>query len=122
MNQWSWFKTLVVDCKIAFRSASIQPMKGTGLCGRNDWRSLRNWTSKSVVSLEDQVMISITCLRVLKRFVSRSAVSNAQERRKPESSVGLPALRVSVIQDMRCVSRLQAVVVYSSAHYSGLVV
>uniref|UniRef100_A0A671MNV3 DENN domain-containing protein 5B n=1 Tax=Sinocyclocheilus anshuiensis TaxID=1608454 RepID=A0A671MNV3_9TELE len=30
-----------------------------------------------------------------------SPVSNGQEKRKPESSVGLPALRVSVIQDMR---------------------
>uniref|UniRef100_A0A671MNY6 DENN domain-containing protein 5B n=1 Tax=Sinocyclocheilus anshuiensis TaxID=1608454 RepID=A0A671MNY6_9TELE len=28
-------------------------------------------------------------------------MSNGQEKRKPESSVGLPALRVSVIQDMR---------------------
>lgn len=35
--------------------------------------------------------------------VSTTAVSNGQERRKSESSIGLPALRVSVVQDMRWV-------------------
>uniref|UniRef100_A0A8C1ENM0 DENN domain containing 5B n=1 Tax=Cyprinus carpio carpio TaxID=630221 RepID=A0A8C1ENM0_CYPCA len=33
--------------------------------------------------------------------LSESPVSSGQEKRKPESSVGLPALHVSVIQDMR---------------------
>ncbi|XP_067284256.1 DENN domain-containing protein 5B isoform X2 [Pseudorasbora parva] len=39
-------------------------------------------------------------------MLSESPVSNAQERRKTESSVGLPALRVSVIQDMRHIQNM----------------
>uniref|UniRef100_A0A8C2JKM4 DENN/MADD domain containing 5B n=1 Tax=Cyprinus carpio TaxID=7962 RepID=A0A8C2JKM4_CYPCA len=41
--------------------------------------------------------------------LSESPVSNGQEKRKLESSVGLPALRVSLIQDMRCVYCLRTV-------------
>ncbi|XP_056091707.1 DENN domain-containing protein 5B isoform X2 [Rhinichthys klamathensis goyatoka] len=39
-------------------------------------------------------------------LLSESPVSNGQERRKSESSVGLPALRVSVIQDMRHIQNM----------------
>uniref|UniRef100_A0A8C1EQT8 Uncharacterized protein n=2 Tax=Cyprinus carpio TaxID=7962 RepID=A0A8C1EQT8_CYPCA len=42
--------------------------------------------------------------------LSESPVSSGQEKRKPESSVGLPALHVSVIQDMRCVYCLKTCV------------
>ncbi|XP_051546794.1 DENN domain-containing protein 5B isoform X3 [Myxocyprinus asiaticus] len=37
---------------------------------------------------------------------SESPVSNGLERRKPESSVGLPVLRVSLIQDMRHIQNM----------------
>ncbi|XP_065140924.2 DENN domain-containing protein 5B isoform X1 [Paramisgurnus dabryanus] len=37
---------------------------------------------------------------------SESPVSNSQDKRKPESSVGLPALRVSLIQDMRHIQNM----------------
>uniref|UniRef100_A0A8C2GNE1 DENN/MADD domain containing 5B n=1 Tax=Cyprinus carpio TaxID=7962 RepID=A0A8C2GNE1_CYPCA len=38
--------------------------------------------------------------------LSESPVSSGQEKRKPESSVGLPALHVSVIQDMRHIQNM----------------
>ncbi|XP_043112881.1 DENN domain-containing protein 5A-like, partial [Puntigrus tetrazona] len=41
--------------------------------------------------------------------LSESPVSNGQEKRKPESSVGLPALRVSVIQDMRHIQNISEI-------------
>uniref|UniRef100_A0AAR2L8F8 UDENN domain-containing protein n=1 Tax=Pygocentrus nattereri TaxID=42514 RepID=A0AAR2L8F8_PYGNA len=37
---------------------------------------------------------------------AESPVSNGQERRKSESSIGLPALRVSVVQDMRHIQNM----------------
>uniref|UniRef100_A0A672N487 DENN domain-containing protein 5B n=1 Tax=Sinocyclocheilus grahami TaxID=75366 RepID=A0A672N487_SINGR len=41
--------------------------------------------------------------------LSESPVSNGQEKRKPESSVGLPALRVSLIQDMRHIQNMREI-------------
>uniref|UniRef100_A0A8B9KTP7 DENN/MADD domain containing 5B n=1 Tax=Astyanax mexicanus TaxID=7994 RepID=A0A8B9KTP7_ASTMX len=66
----------------------------------------RIWSHGLQVKQVNARVLNNTLSESLQLSVSFAAVSTGQDRRKSESSIGLPALRVSVVQDMRHIQNM----------------